>query len=80
MIKRFHGSAAMRVWLSWDDLGMLRVPEERLSQLAQWVLEANQKGLIYGLELPDTRIDYGQGLAHREACLRALALHGDPHS
>jgi uncharacterized protein (DUF58 family) len=78
MVKRFHGTASARVWLSWSALATLDQPEARLSQLTAWVLAASREGYAYGLELPGTRIDYGQGAAQREACLRALALHGLP--
>lgn len=78
MVKRFHGTASARVWLAWSALAAVENPEARLSQLTAWVLAASREGYAFGLELPGTRIDYGQGDAHRDACLRALALHGLP--
>lgn len=50
--------------------------EERLSRLSYWVLELSHRQQPFALRLPDflSRVDSGD--AHREACLRALALYG----
>ena len=50
--------------------------EQRLSQLAKWIVEAEAQGLSYALRLPDAFFDFGHGREQREACLRALALFG----
>jgi uncharacterized protein (DUF58 family) len=51
--------------------------EERLSRLARWVLLAEEGGLRYGLKLPGVEVPLGDGFAHRERCLKELALfHG----
>jgi len=76
MIKRFHGSAAARISLEWFATAALGGDEARLSQLTAWVLEADRAGLAFSLALPDTRFEHGRGRAHRDACLRALALFG----
>ena len=53
--------------------------EACLSQLTAWVLHADAHGLHYGLELPGMRLEPAGGPAHRDACLRHLALFGlDP--
>jgi len=50
--------------------------ESRLSQLCQWVCEAERRGLEYGLRLDDgPPLPPGRGRAHRGACLRRLALY-----
>lgn len=74
MVKRFHGHAGTRVWLTWQATTSIDGVEARLSQLTQWVLDAERQGARYGLELPRQRIEPGQGAQHREACLAALAL------
>ncbi len=51
-------------------------PEERLSRLCAWVLEAERRGTDYALELPGKRIDASAGPAHRRAVLDALARAG----
>ncbi|MBE3026384.1 DUF58 domain-containing protein [Janthinobacterium sp. GW458P] len=53
-------------------------PEARLSRLAAWVLAAEQTGLPYGLRLGALTLAPGLGAGHRDACLRALALHDSP--
>jgi uncharacterized protein (DUF58 family) len=50
--------------------------EVRLALLAGWVLAAERERLRYGLRLPGRTLLPGQGRAHRDACLEALALHG----
>ena len=49
--------------------------EEKLEQLAQWVVEAQSQGDRYGLELPGVTIAPERGPEHRHRCLAALALH-----
>ena len=51
-------------------------PEEKLSQLARWVIDAHARGLAFGLKLPGTTIAIASGGAQRERCLEALALFG----
>jgi uncharacterized protein (DUF58 family) len=53
-------------------------PEARLSRLAAWVLQAERTGLPYGLRLGTLTLAPALGASQRDACLRALALHGLP--
>jgi uncharacterized protein (DUF58 family) len=76
MVKQFQETMDREFWLDWDELPELDA-EQRLSQLARWVLEAEGQHLSYGLRLPGARITPSRGLAHQHACLKALALH-DP--
>jgi uncharacterized protein (DUF58 family) len=48
--------------------------EERLSQLALWVIEAERAGHSYGLRLPGIAIPPALGQLHFHECLRALSL------
>jgi len=48
--------------------------EQRLSQLAQWVLDCERLGDSYQLQLPQATLPVGHGIAQRRACLEALAL------
>ncbi len=77
-VKRFAGGRTDEVILRLADAALLPDLEQRLSQLCKWVLMAEAAGLSYGLELPGKSIPAGQGTAHREQCLRALALFGQP--
>lgn len=65
--------APAQLWLDLAD-GGARPLEQRLSRLCAWVLEAEQRGLDYGLRLGATEIAPGQGAAHAQRCLEALAL------
>ncbi|MFJ4143793.1 DUF58 domain-containing protein [Pseudomonas sp. NPDC089734] len=51
--------------------------EERLSRLCYWVLELSQRQQPFALRLPGFLSGVDSGDAHREACLRALALFGN---
>jgi uncharacterized protein (DUF58 family) len=50
--------------------------EARLEQLSRWVVDADDRGERYGLELPGVHIAPDRGADHRHKCLAALALHG----
>jgi uncharacterized protein (DUF58 family) len=58
------------------DFATLHFPniEDRLSQLALWVIEAERARRPYGLRLPAAEIPPSVGHAHFHRCLRALAL------
>lgn len=75
--KRFSDVEGGIVLLEWDRLAALEV-EARLSQLARWVLDAEQANLRYGLRIPGVEIAPGNGGPHRHRCLEALALFGLP--
>lgn len=77
-IKRFYGNATAQSWLSWNAVSEARGIEPKLSQLTRWVLDAAHTGVSFSLELPDRRIELGQGTAHRDQCLHALALFEGP--
>lgn len=73
LVKDWSGSGGDLRLLTWDDA--VGADEERLSQLALWVLEADAAGVPYGLALPGAVLAPGTGVGHRHACLRALAAH-----
>lgn len=75
LTKEFQTHHSEDRWLRWDELGA-HGPEQRLSILCRWVLDAHQQGQPYGLELPDRVIPPDLSDAHRHECLKALALHG----
>jgi uncharacterized protein (DUF58 family) len=53
--------------------------EARLEQLSRWVVDADERGDRYGIEMPGVHIAPDRGIEHRHRCLTALALHGlDP--
>jgi len=72
LTKRFGGGMST-VWLNWDHLPGLS-PEERLSQLSRWVLDAQAYGHRYGIQIPGRKIAPDAGPQHQHQCLKALAL------
>jgi uncharacterized protein (DUF58 family) len=72
--KQFGGGVSEQLWLKWELLGTLPT-EEKLSRLTRWVLEADSRGMAYGLALPQREITPQRGDAHRRQCLEALALY-----
>jgi uncharacterized protein (DUF58 family) len=50
--------------------------EQRLSQLAKWIVSSAADAERFGLKLPRRLIDLDQGPGHRQRCLRALAHYG----
>jgi len=74
-VKRFSGSGANKLHLSWSDVSNLPDVEIRLSQLCLWIIKAESQSLQYSLELPEVFIDTGHGEDHQHSCLSALAHH-----
>lgn len=64
---------APRIVFDFDSLHTLP-REERLSQLARWVDVAAAAGMEYRLRLPGVDFGPAHGSAHRQACLKELAL------
>lgn len=73
MTKQFSRPESQELWLDWDMFVDVDV-ESRLSQLCQWVLEAEATGCRYGLRLPNQIIPQANGEDHKHICLEALAL------
>ncbi len=78
-----RGQAIMTKQFATESQGLLYLdfaalpfsdPEQRLSQLALWVIEAERARRPYGLRLPGTEIAPSAGEPHSQRCLRALAL------
>lgn len=60
-------------WFHWDDfLGV--DTEERLSRLCDFILQAEQKNMTYGLVLPQQTFPLSTGNEHKKQLLSALAL------
>ena len=73
--KHFEGGAASELCLDFALLPQAMDLELRLSRMTRWVLDAEAQGLAYAFRLHDIYFAAALGPAHREACLRALALH-----
>jgi len=73
--KVFASYSADEHWLEWDAYaGMAQ--EARLSRLCYWVLKLDQQKSRFGLRLPGVELAPDVGAAHRQRCLKALALYG----
>jgi uncharacterized protein (DUF58 family) len=74
--KYFEGGAATEVVIDYHDLPSRIDLEARLSRMTRWVIEAEARGLPYAFRLGPTQLPAALGPAHRDTCLRALALFG----
>lgn len=75
MTKEFEDSLEHSHWLDWQ--AVTGDSEQRLSLLCGWVLSSHELGYEYGLKVPGTRIEPARGDAHRDQCLKVLALFGE---
>jgi len=73
MTKQFVAENSGAVYLDFSELHFADV-EQKLSQLALWVIEAERARQPYGLRLPGTEILPAVGQNHFHYCLRALSL------
>jgi uncharacterized protein (DUF58 family) len=64
-------SGSRELWLDWA--ATQGDAEARLSRLAGWVEQAEQRGLVWGLRLPGAELPGAQGDAHRRLALERLA-------
>ena len=68
--------------LDWQHTGIVGVAaggeaqERALSRLCAWVLAADKQALRYGLRLGQQELAPASGEAHKQACLKALAMVG----
>lgn len=76
--KHFEGGGAQQLVLDFNALPAWLDLELRLSRMARWVIDAEQRALPYGFRLGAQAFDPAAGAAHQAACLRALALYGAP--
>jgi len=68
-----HSHTQQQLWLDWHSCGGANA-EARLSRLAAWIVEAERRDAAWGLSLPACELPMGQGDAHRQRGLEALAL------
>lgn len=74
MVKQFTGGGAGRLWFPWAALEGMET-EARLSQLAHWIVQADEQNLHYGLILPGHVHEPEKSKEHRHRLLRALAVY-----
>ncbi|MFA6971273.1 MAG: DUF58 domain-containing protein [Gallionella sp.] len=74
-VKQFATQLGEELWLDIADTPEPDL-ENKLARMTRWVLDAEVQGLRYGLSLPDGELPVGNGTAHKDECLRRLALYG----
>ncbi|MCW8936241.1 MAG: DUF58 domain-containing protein [Gammaproteobacteria bacterium] len=74
--KLFNTDTARKVSINWNQTRETLDIEHRLSILCRMILDASEKSIIYGLEIPGVSIAPSSGLQHKHRCLKALALFG----
>jgi uncharacterized protein (DUF58 family) len=75
LVKEYTASGNLERVFDFTTLAGLDT-EQRLSQLARWIVNCAADGEAFGVRLPQQLIDLDQGMVHRQRCLRALALFG----
>jgi uncharacterized protein (DUF58 family) len=72
-VKQFSMPLGDELWLDYADTPEHN-EEEKLARMTRWVLDAEIQGLRYGLRLPNGELLSNNGIAHRDECLRRIAL------
>ncbi len=75
LVKEYTASGSAERLFDFSALAGLDT-EQRLSQLARWIVSAAADGERFGLRLPQRLIGLDHGPGHRQRCLRALARYG----
>ena len=78
-VKQFSTPLGEELWLGLADAPD-RDEEEKLARMTRWVLDAEAQGLRYGLRMPNGELPPNNGIAHRDECLRRIALFNLPHA
>ncbi|MCU1716962.1 DUF58 domain-containing protein [Pseudomonas sp. 5P_3.1_Bac2] len=78
MVKAFSANQGSEHCLDFAALG--GDSETRLSLLCHWVLQLSAEQQAFALRLPELEVALGTGASHRDACLQALALYGEPNA
>ncbi|MEB0139568.1 MULTISPECIES: DUF58 domain-containing protein [unclassified Undibacterium] len=73
--KQFAGLAGGELTLDFAKLPRQLDTELKLSRMTSWILQAEQAQQAYAFRLGVHAYSAALGAAHRDACLRALALH-----
>jgi uncharacterized protein (DUF58 family) len=79
LVKEYTASGSAERQFDFATLAGLDT-EQRLSQLARWIVNCAADGEGFGVRLPRQLIELDQGMVHRQRCLRALALFGSESS
>ena len=75
LVKEYAGAISDERLFDYAALSGLTT-EQRLEQLARWVVDSDLQGASFALTLPGQHIAAASGAAHRRRCLTALAHFG----
>ncbi len=73
LTKEFEDKVGEQQLFSWQSVAHFE-KELALSYLCHELIEANSKGIDFGLQMPSKKIDLGKGDKHLYQCLEVLAL------
>ncbi|MBV1952368.1 MAG: DUF58 domain-containing protein [Cycloclasticus sp.] len=79
MVSQFSTQQQAETWVDWFNCSATNT-ESKLSELCQWVLDANTLSINYGLRLPQLDIKPSHGILHQQTCLKALAVFKQSHA
>jgi len=74
--KLFNSESAKKIWIKWSHTNETLDIEHRLSILCRMILDASEKNIVYGINIPGSVISPSSGLQHKQRCLKVLALFG----
>ena len=76
LVKNYEAEAAgeKKVLIDWDLTANLQNFEDRISQLALWIDEAQRKHEFYSLKISNMQTGYELSLNHYKHCMQILAL------
>lgn len=73
-VNQFSAQQTPETWLDWSHCPIEQT-EDKLSQLCQWIIDAEKLGLSYGLRIPGHELLPSRGAQHQHTCLKLLALY-----
>lgn len=74
LIKTYEEGDKPLLHFHWQQTSFIHDSEQRLSQLALWVDEAEKRGHEYSLDLGTKKLAMSRGRQHHHECLEMLAL------
>lgn len=75
LVTRFQGQGSRKLIFSTTQVKSAISIETVLSQLCQWIIQAEQQGLLYGLDIDGFQVPVSAGERHQQQCLEALARY-----
>jgi uncharacterized protein (DUF58 family) len=78
LIKNLEDNDDAFIDLNWSMVSHIQNDENRISQLALWVDQAEKAGIKYSLNLQGTKIETGLGFQHWQKCMETLAKWESP--